>query len=203
MPQLDFLTFGIQITLIIVFGWVLVHFITKRVLPSYIHFNEIRKLLWLGLGSSVSSFKFYSYLTFLHLINIYTKQVSLTTLILDTSNFCVEFFSGTLLKSFIKIYFTKKNIFIKINFYKNIFFGKINLLSNFGQKNKLNFLILKNSTYSFVQNYLINLFTKKNIFKRIMIKEVRVCYLLNQIIALQNQVNLKVKGKKLSSFFNN
>ena len=125
MPQLDFLTFCIQIALILFFSWNVQNYFVSKILPSYLSYNQPRKMLWEHIESFSIRYKFYSTLTFLHVLNIFTKQVKSMGLIISTSNLFTGFFSRVFLKTFLKPFRkigTSKNIFIKIFLYNSIFF---------------------------------------------------------------------------------
>jgi len=113
MPQLDFITFGIQIALMFFFSWTIFRLFSKRVLPAYLHYNKTRYILWTQLDIFCIRYKFYTVLNLLHIISIFTKYVKILSLFLNTLNFYTGFFSRTNLNTFLNL-FLKKNTFIII-----------------------------------------------------------------------------------------
>lgn len=190
MPQLDFITFFLQIALMFFLSWNIQSFIMKKILPSNIHYNINRKYLWEQMSSFIIKYKFISVLFFLHIICSFTEVVKKIILILNTSNLFIGSFSRTVLmislKSLSKLA-RKKNFFVNINFYNRIFLLK---LSNYKYINLLNVLILEKFNYSYIYNYLTNLALKLKKKNKVMVKELRYSYLQNQIVCIKDLLTI-------------
>ena len=147
MPQLDFLTFSLQVGIILWVFWSLYLSIVSLILPQYLLIDNSKKHLWVELKSYLVLVKSYSMNTFFEFICFTNKMLEILSLYLKNLKFLRTFLTYNFLKLILKSYTLEK--FLEI-----LNFSNINLIDNtFGQKNKLNFLLIKNSTYSFVQKY--------------------------------------------------
>ena len=149
MPQLDLVTFLIQISVIMFFGWGFFWAVLSLILPQYIHLNTSKKRLWFYLNKLIFKINFFSLLSYVHMItalSFFSKGMLIKGVLFKN---LIKNFS----KNFLKNLKMKKNIFklIEIFFFKKIFLLnnssiKKNLICIVGQKYKLNFFCKKNLT---------------------------------------------------------
>ena len=169
MPQLDLLTFSIQISVMFFFGWNLLSTIINLILPQYILTNFIKIKLWFYLNSVIIFTKFYNFIIYADLISYLTHYIKKITLKIKFIKLISNnFYKNMKIK---KRFFKFQNLFFKLYSFK-----KINLLNNnvflkeyliiLGQSTKLNFFFKKSLIYIFIQKYKLNFFNKFNFTER-------------------------------------
>ena len=78
MPQLDLLTFSIQISVTFFFGWGLFLTFVNLVLPQYLIINLAQKYLWKYLNNLISRIKLFAYLSYVHLLGALSAMIKVT-----------------------------------------------------------------------------------------------------------------------------
>ena len=149
MPQLDLLTFSLQVGIIFWLSWSLYLVLSTLILSQYLSYNLFKKLDWISIVDFLINMKYHSVSSYLHLLNINTRYIKF---FFNFLNF-YKIFTSKLMKTLRK--FLRLNLRKYLNSFF-VMFSFLNLISfehNFGQKYNLNFLLIRNLNYIFVQNY--------------------------------------------------
>lgn len=196
MPQLDFLTFNLQVSMIL-FIFINLFLVGKNILiPQYLSFNKIQSFLWKRLILFIILFKFLSFLSFLHFLIEGSKVSKFIFLMIKKINFLKELITN----KFLKFIFNKKKIFLlNINIYKNLFI----FIKKEHLYNKYNFLLISKFIYiagTKYNNYTI--FLKKK-SKRLIVEENLKIRFDDDEVVINNLFFFKNKLKKtLNCLFN-
>jgi hypothetical protein len=199
MPQLDLMTFVIQLSLILFLFWSLTLFFQYIILPQYLEFMLHKELSWQTTNVLVILIKQSLTLFFLHNLYLSSKIYKIYKNFINS----LKDLAITLTFSFIKIILKIDNF----NKYKLIKISQIlNKLS--GNSSKLNFLLLNNKKFNFIKKFYLNGFNEKkreikktDLYSRIIVKNTRKYRLLEDETRINNLINgplvswLNIKNK--------
>ena len=177
MPQLDSITFSLQVGLFFWLFWSLYIIVVVLILPQYLLVDFTKNLLWKEISALLIVVKLYTLTIFADFVFVYNRVINSIKLYLKNLKFLRTFLTYNFLKLILKNYMLEK-------FSKTLNFLNIILIDNiFEQKNKWSFLTLKNSIYSFVQKYyLLKLYLKVNKTKLILNEQLEYRLEIDEVV---------------------
>ena len=188
MPQLDFLTFLVQIVLSLSLIWLLIFNAITGLFANYIIFNTTKKTLWTEMNNLNVLRKWFACSVLLCVL-CYQSHISMFS-----KFWCVSVLrkSCSLTTNFIRILVSKTQFpFSIISSFLNISLIENNVLQNC----KSTFLILKKSTYNFVKHY-----SQLNLYSKMKTYRILVLQVLMHRVADDEAVDPKLLFRKKNNF---
>jgi len=147
MPQLDLITFSLQLGLIILLQWTLIHILISIIIPSYLILQKSKRILYQFINQSTLLFKQYAIKNWLYFINYISQFVFVNIFLvqpLDRRIKKIAFLKKY--KDYLIVFF--KEIFLKISYcFKKKHYYQLNL------KASVNYLLINNLHYGFYNKY--------------------------------------------------